>query len=225
MRLKYVPVVLPIEVRRVSGERYEKIIHVFADEKLSVSYWGCAGKSLPARVEWDPKKTKIIDARLRGSVRTTAGPMFCWAHPKIWFNDYVVWEGDIRDVDGSVPFDVEVMSILKNGENTVKIETCMPPKPWCGHDTWFTVDLVVTYEGEQPKITGPRKAKRFPWEEYLKNAAIGACIGAPALAAYAFIFGKPIKRYAVWGALIGAGGGVAYSYFTVGTEVEEVVAT
>ena len=198
----------------------EVIRRIYEEQRVDVGALECCkSTSRYLEVTRNPHRTEIVGAKLRGYVWTDTG----WpgASIKIYFNGTPVWDRVITAGDGHVEVETSVM--VRRGTNSVRVEVCKAVAcvPWWWFKSWVTLELVISYSGERPVVEAPEKRTRFPLKEYVTNSAVGALIGAPVFAGVALFTGRPVKKHAIMGGLLGAGAGIAVTYFMVGTEVEE----
>jgi len=113
------------------------------------------------KISWDVNKTTITRAELRMSVWTQ---FMCYSY--VYFNQEQVLRcaADFSDVTCEIT--VDVTNLLINGSNEVKALLKAPILIPLEKSSVFTVELIITYEGDEPKVA--------TWEDYLVPIALGA---------------------------------------------------
>jgi len=194
----------------------EDSLTIFLGDNLWVSptEWN-KQKSAVFSFTWDPSRTTIEVAKVRGRVKTDAG----WPGVtfKLFFNGDKMVDIPLASGDGWKSYEATVLP--RNGRNEVTVFTDRVAGWGWSYNIWFDLEFTYQYTGDPP-MAGP-PTKPFPWQEYVKNAILGAFILAPVATGYAVFVEKldmttALRKWGLTGLMVGALAGAAITFVTVG---------
>lgn len=110
-----------------------------------------AKKTRYRSVTWDPANTSILSAKLHGRIFADAGTT-----GQIYFNGELTHWCDSRSMGNTIDTEVDVIGLLRNGQNGVTIELTkfLGVVPQVGQ---FSAELVLEFSGEEPDVPPPQE--------------------------------------------------------------------
>lgn len=141
-----------------------KTYKIFENREIKLPWnWSKDAVSIAKNIVWDEKVTKIISARLRLTIKPSAGYVKAWTelnYVEIGRFSWILGDNSVR----SDEFDI--VGVLVNGSNYFKVVVAKEFANISGITFVVSEEVVITYEGKEPEV-------KPSWQKYLEYGAIG----------------------------------------------------